>query len=312
MASKEDSYRAKEHPKFENPRNALGAGTLAHQRSSPRGFMESRANGGNKGRVRRDFAYFSFSRHAIGLFGASAGGGAAAWFGGSGSARAYPLWPVRTRGRRPNSVIDPSDKRQRIMILMSDTGGGHRASAEALKAGFRSVFGDKHRIDIVDLWTDHTPWPFHEFPKSYSFMVHHPWIWRFNFTMTQPQFVHIPLATFGTLLMGSRISAAFDKYKPNLIVSVHPLMQHVPVRVLRQRIAAGIQVRREELLCDGMVSWVSCCPVNAIVRYSSHDAETSEIFPCVVVLVCCFGGQEVWLSLGGRESARQKKKLWTA
>ena len=30
------------------------------------------------------------------------------------------------------------------MVLMSDTGGGHRASAEALKAGFQKLYGDKY------------------------------------------------------------------------------------------------------------------------------------------------------------------------
>lgn len=32
------------------------------------------------------------------------------------------------------------------MILMSDTGGGHRASAEALKAGFEQLYGDKYQV----------------------------------------------------------------------------------------------------------------------------------------------------------------------
>ena len=32
------------------------------------------------------------------------------------------------------------------MVLMSDTGGGHRASAEALKAGFDTLYGDKYKV----------------------------------------------------------------------------------------------------------------------------------------------------------------------
>ena len=36
--------------------------------------------------------------------------------------------------------------RKRIMVLMSDTGGGHRASAEALKAGFDILYGDKYKV----------------------------------------------------------------------------------------------------------------------------------------------------------------------
>jgi len=33
-----------------------------------------------------------------------------------------------------------------------------------------------------------------------------------------------------TAIVGRRFAQAFHEYKPNLIVSVHPLMQHVPVR----------------------------------------------------------------------------------
>ena len=32
------------------------------------------------------------------------------------------------------------------MILMSDTGGGHRASADAIKAGFHILYGDKYEV----------------------------------------------------------------------------------------------------------------------------------------------------------------------
>ena len=39
-----------------------------------------------------------------------------------------------------------SATRKRIMVLMSDTGGGHRASAEALKAGFEILYGDKYKV----------------------------------------------------------------------------------------------------------------------------------------------------------------------
>jgi hypothetical protein len=32
------------------------------------------------------------------------------------------------------------------MILMSDTGGGHRASAEALESGFEKLYGDDYQV----------------------------------------------------------------------------------------------------------------------------------------------------------------------
>ena len=67
---------------------------------------------------------------------------------------------------------------KRVMILMSDTGGGHRASAEALKAGFKARYGDEFAVDSVDIWTEHTPWPFNQLPKSYGFLVKHAMLWR--------------------------------------------------------------------------------------------------------------------------------------
>lgn len=159
---------------------------------------------------------------------------------GSSMYRATPLFPLG--GRTPvRGGFSLKSKKPRIMILMSDTGGGHRASAQALKAGFEHMYGQKYHIDIVDLWSHHTPWPYNEFPKSYSFMVKYPFIWRANFTLTQPRFVHVPLSTAMQAVCGPSISAAYDKYKPNLIISVHPLMQHVPVRVLRRRIESGLQ-----------------------------------------------------------------------
>ena len=35
------------------------------------------------------------------------------------------------------------------MILMSDTGGGHRASAEALKAGFEQLYGSDYKVAVL-------------------------------------------------------------------------------------------------------------------------------------------------------------------
>lgn len=46
--------------------------------------------------------------------------------------------------------------------------------------------------------------------------------------------IHSPpfLAKGYTAIVGRRFAQAFEDYKPHLIVSVHPLMQHVPLKVL--------------------------------------------------------------------------------
>ena len=42
-----------------------------------------------------------------------------------------------------------------VMILMSDTGGGHRASAKAIEDALTRLYPGRVECDIVDMWTDH-------------------------------------------------------------------------------------------------------------------------------------------------------------
>ena len=76
-----------------------------------------------------------------------------------------------------------------------DAGGGHRASAQALRDGFEALYGDKYDINVVDLWSTHSPWPFSNMPKSYFFLVKHPWLWRLSFRASEPELLHEAMFT---------------------------------------------------------------------------------------------------------------------
>lgn len=39
-----------------------------------------------------------------------------------------------------------SERTKNVLILMSDTGGGHRASAEAIRDAFGIEYGDTYRV----------------------------------------------------------------------------------------------------------------------------------------------------------------------
>lgn len=39
-----------------------------------------------------------------------------------------------------------AERAKNVLVLMSDTGGGHRASAEAIRDAFRIEFGDSYRV----------------------------------------------------------------------------------------------------------------------------------------------------------------------
>jgi len=50
-----------------------------------------------------------------------------------------------------------ANRAKNVLILMSDTGGGHRASAEAIKDAFRIEFGDEYRVGALSSCTTASP-----------------------------------------------------------------------------------------------------------------------------------------------------------
>lgn len=42
-----------------------------------------------------------------------------------------------------------AERTKNVLILMSDTGGGHRASAEAIRDAFKIEFGDEYKVIFV-------------------------------------------------------------------------------------------------------------------------------------------------------------------
>lgn len=73
-----------------------------------------------------------------------------------------------------------------IQILMSDTGGGHRASANALRDAFNVLheteparFPVPIQCDIVDIYTDYGPFfPYNQYVALYKIMAEYPFLWK--------------------------------------------------------------------------------------------------------------------------------------
>ncbi|KAK6927671.1 Glycosyl transferase, family 28, C-terminal [Dillenia turbinata] len=158
------------------------------------------------------------------------------------------LGVIEDESLEENGVV--ADTPKRVLILMTDTGGGHRASAEAIKAAFHEEFGNDYQVFVTDLWTDHTPWPFNQLPRSYNFLVKHGALWKMTYYGSAPRVIHqsnfAATSTFiarylWVMIMElsfvcfREVAKGLMKYQPDIIISVHPLMQHVPLRILRAK-----------------------------------------------------------------------------
>ena len=79
--------------------------------------------------------------------------------------------------------------KKRVLILMSDTGGGHRAAAEAIRDALYWQYGDAAiEAELVDVFREYSPVPLKYMPEIYPMWVNHSkssWGAGYNFSNTQ-------------------------------------------------------------------------------------------------------------------------------
>jgi 1,2-diacylglycerol 3-beta-galactosyltransferase len=67
--------------------------------------------------------------------------------------------------------LAPVDSPKRFLFLFSDTGGGHRASAQAVKDEMARLYGNAATVEMVDIFVEMRRWPFDRFPEWYPAAV---------------------------------------------------------------------------------------------------------------------------------------------
>jgi len=129
---------------------------------------------------------------------------------------------------------------------MSDTGGGHRASANALRDAFDELYpatgtggGNTIQCDIVDIYTDYGPFfPFDSFVPIYQILQANPILWDIGFQFSATPFglkfneVMLELFCFEPFRECMSRPVGTTSKRADMVVSVHPLTQDVPLKVL--------------------------------------------------------------------------------
>ena len=116
----------------------------------------------------------------------------------------------------------------RILFAISDTGGGHRSGAIAIDAALQQLAGDSIRRDTVDMLTS-TGFPLvREAPDLYS-QLSTRWLPVFDlmFQLTDGRRRVDALTQFVYLSAHRNIVRVLEETRPNLVVSVHPLVNRL-------------------------------------------------------------------------------------
>jgi len=134
---------------------------------------------------------------------------------------------------------ESSFRKKRILFLMSDTGGGHRAAAQAIEEAIEHLHPGGYDIIIEDVWRDHMPRLLNAIPDAYGWVIG-PGLpfWRLLWRTTHPSLVR----RYGLMAIASLIRPQTVQYlsaiQPDLVVSVHPLMNHLGLAGMK---AAGLK-----------------------------------------------------------------------
>jgi len=125
-------------------------------------------------------------------------------------------------------------QKKRVMLMISDTGGGHRASAKALADALEEQYPDQLLITVRDVWTEDCPWPFNSVVQSYMFMAKYPFFWRIFFWTSKFPITRFISQRFANVRCKRAFRHAIERDDPDLIVSLHPCTQHIVIKVLRR------------------------------------------------------------------------------
>jgi 1,2-diacylglycerol 3-beta-galactosyltransferase len=124
---------------------------------------------------------------------------------------------------------------KRVLFLISDTGGGHRASANALAEALDRLPGRAVHCEAVDLLATYAHWPLTRLPAVYQPLIdRYEWLWRMCWRAGEQPTVWNTTTRMAQAWHARRFQRLFAEHPADLVVSVHPLLNHAPLAAVRR------------------------------------------------------------------------------
>ena len=116
----------------------------------------------------------------------------------------------------------------KVLFLSSDTGGGHRASAESLGKQFQLLFPGT-TYDLLDVVEKDGVPPYNSLVRYYKHLSGHPSQWKLVYSVSNSRAFELLADAHLKLMCERAVRRSIQSYNPDVVVSVHPLMTNVPV-----------------------------------------------------------------------------------
>ena len=127
----------------------------------------------------------------------------------------------------------PNGRVPKILIISSDTGGGHRSAAAAIVAGLQKFFeGESYAVRVVRAIEDSHSIT-EKLVRLYNWLLRNRQNWMKYFYWVVNRVRPETREFFHRRCIGF-CSEQFERWCPHVVVSVHPLTQHIFARVLKE------------------------------------------------------------------------------
>lgn len=124
--------------------------------------------------------------------------------------------------------------KKRILFLMSDTGGGHRAAAEALREALYIRYGKSAvSVELVDVFRDYSPPPLKYMPEFYPWWINRSkgsWGAGYNLSNTKRRARLLSDTVYMTI--GKQLRQMFREHPADVVVSVHSVLTRPSARAM--------------------------------------------------------------------------------
>lgn len=195
-----------------------------------------------------------------------------------------------------------------VLIAFSDTGGGHRAAATALREALARVRPDVH-TQLVDPFAMCPRWPFRSLGASYPTVIERaPWVWHAGFQLTNtPQRTHFA-QTLAWPAMCDTFHAIAGSHTPHVIVSTHPLLT-APLRRVFPETPIIVVVTD---LITGHVSWYNAdADLTVVPTLASRDRAVECGVDKCAIHVLGVPVSQPFIAVPGEKSALQEQLGWS-
>jgi 1,2-diacylglycerol 3-beta-galactosyltransferase len=154
---------------------------------------------------------------------------------------------------------------RRLVFLIADTGGGHRAAATAVERQMAAAFPGEFEITILDPFTSAKHRVIGGTAALYGPITRHArWLWGGLYHSTNSRAAVALLESTVLRSVTSAVTEAIEQIDPDCLVSFHPLLNHISVRAVRSRARRIPVITVITDLVDIHVAWI-CPDVDAVV-----------------------------------------------